>query len=274
MFPFVNYVMPFISSYAEKSLLISDAMGYIVDQDFLIDRTYFDNNLIMYTLSGCLIVEQCGKCYQITAGQGILMDLRHAHKYYFRETVHTEILWLHFRGTPCNTMLNVLGEQHPLPFIFQDASFISGFKALQTAVLKSPLPDEFECSSIIYSIVSRICSLIYTRSAENSGFSTSVSHYILIHIDEKFRLNTISKHMNMSKYHFCRKFREEFSCTPVEYIQQQKINKAKRMLIFTSAPISEIACSLSFYDQSHFCKIFTKTVGIPPNQFRKSYSKL
>ena len=47
MYPYINYVTPYISSYAEKSLMISDAMGYIDDPDFIIDRNYFNNHLIM-----------------------------------------------------------------------------------------------------------------------------------------------------------------------------------------------------------------------------------
>lgn len=272
MFPYINYVMPFISSYAEKSLMISDAMGYITEQAFRIDRDYFDNNLIMYTLSGCLIVEQYGIEYQIPAGQGILMDLRHAHKYYFSRTEHTEIVWMHFRGVPCQAMLNTLGEQHPLPFFFQDKGFLSGFQSLQTAAMSSPIPDEFEFSSIICSIVSGICSQIHAQSTESASFTAVVSRYVLMHTDEKFDLDTFSRHMNMSKYHFCRRFKEEFSCTPLEYVQQQKINKAKRLLTFTTLPVSEIAYSLSFCDQSHFCRVFTKITGISPNKFRKTYT--
>lgn len=274
MFPYINYVMPFISTYAEKALMISDAMGCIVDQDFIIDRDYFDNHLIMYTLSGRLIVEQYGMEYQIPAGYGILMDLRHAHKYYFSKAEHTEILWMHFRGAPCQAMLNTLGEQHPLPFFFQGNDFLSGFEALQTAVMKSPVPDEFEISSIICSIVSGICRQIHDLAEESTSFAAVVSRYILMHIDEKFDLDTFSRHMNMSKYHFCRRFKEEFSCTPLEYVQQQKTNKAKRILTFTTLPVSEIAYSLAFCDQSHFCRVFTKITGISPSKFRKTYSKI
>ncbi len=95
----------------------------IVDQTFRIDRDCFDNHLIMYTLSGCLIVEQYGSEYRIPASHGILMNLHHAHKYYFSQTEHTEILWMHFRGTPCRAMLSALGEQHSFPFFFQKDSF-------------------------------------------------------------------------------------------------------------------------------------------------------
>lgn len=274
MFSYINYVMPFISDYAENTLMISDAMGYIVDQDFRIDRDYFNNNLIMYTLCGCLTVEQYDRQYQVTAGQGILMDLRHAHKYYFSKTEHTEILWMHFRGVPCQTMLNTLEEQYSLPFFFQGDDFLSGFESLQTLVMETAIPNEFEISSLIYSIVSRICSRIHTQAVESASFTSVASRYILTHIDEKINLDALSQYMNMSKYHFCRKFKEEFSSTPLEYIQQQKINKAKRILIFTMLPVSEIAYSLDFCDQSHFCRVFTNIVGITPNKFRKIYSKL
>ncbi len=140
--------------------------------------------------------------------------------------------------------------------------------------MKTPIPDEFEISSIVYSIVSDICSQIHTQAAEHVSFAAVASRYILIHIDEKFNLDTFSQYMNMSKFYFCRKFKEEFSCSPFEYIQQQKINKAKRILIFTSLSISEIAYNLAFYDQSHFCKVFTRLTGVSPNKFRKTYSKI
>lgn len=209
--------MTFISDYAEKALMISDAMGYITEQDFRIDRDYFDNNLIMYTLSGCLTVEQYGKHYQVTASHGILMDLRHVHKYYFSKTEHTEILWMHFRGVPCQTMLNTLCEQHPLPFFFQGKEFLSGFESLQTAVMKTPIPNEFEISSLICSIVSRICSQVYTQTAESTCFTADASRYVLTHIDEKINLDSFSRHMNISKYHFCRVFTKATGITPKKF---------------------------------------------------------
>ena len=271
MYPYVNYVTPYISSYAEKSLMISDAMGYIDDPDFIIDRDYFNNHLIMYTLTGCIIVEQYGLQYRIPEGQGILMDLRQPHKYYFSKKEKTEIIWMHFRGEPCRSMLDMLCEQHDLPFIFSGGSFVTGFETLQSTVTASRLPDESVVSSVIYSIVTDICGQVHSRnSGYADSFEASAARYVMTHIDEKISLEDFAAHLGMSKYHFCRRFKEEFSCTPFEYIQQQKINKAKRILLFTNLPLSEIACSLSFYDQSHFSRVFTKEVGITPLKYRKN----
>lgn len=271
MYPYINYVTPYISSYAEKSLMISDAMGYIDDPDFIIDRNYFNNHLIMYTMSGCLIVEQYGSQYRIYKGQGILMDLRQPHKYYFSGHEKTKIIWMHFRGAPCGAMLDTLCEQHSLPFTFRGGDFPTGFETLQSAVAETQLPDESEISAIIYSIVTDVCGQVHEQDSDYAGsFTASAARYVMTHIDEKISLDNFASFMDMSKYHFCRRFKEEFACTPFEYIQKQKINKAKRILLFTNLPLSEIACSLSFCDQSHFSRVFTKEVGITPLKYRNN----
>ena len=49
---YISHVAPFLSDFAEETLMVSDAMGYESNPDFLIDRSNFNNNLIMYVLSG------------------------------------------------------------------------------------------------------------------------------------------------------------------------------------------------------------------------------
>ena len=115
---YISHVAPFLSDFAEETLMVSDAMGYESNPDFLIDRSNFNNNLIMYVLSGCLVAEQYGETHEILPGHGILMDLRDTHKYYFMEKGHSEIIWLHFRGTPVDAVINHLHTgEHAAPAI-------------------------------------------------------------------------------------------------------------------------------------------------------------
>lgn len=267
---YVSHVTPFLSDFADETLMVSDAMGYESDPDFLIDRNHFNNNLIMYVLSGRLVAEQYGETHDILPGHGILMDLRDTHKYYFGEKGHTEILWLHFRGTPVDAVINHLHAGSMLPLHFEDTSFETHFAALYRLAAAKQLPNEFDFSCAVYSILMHVCKTAHINEpAEMDGFALAVSRYIYAHLDDPPGLDAFAGHMKMSKYHFCRKFRQEFDCTPLEYIQQQKINKAKRLLIYTTLPAAEIACRLSFYDQSHFCRVFTRLTGTSPGKFRK-----
>jgi AraC family transcriptional activator of pobA len=51
-------------------------------------------------------------------------------------------------------------------------------------------------------------------------------------------------------------------------IRQRVLTEAKRQLVFTGAPIHEIAYDLAFSDPSHFTRFFRKQTGTTPQEFR------
>jgi AraC family transcriptional activator of pobA len=51
-------------------------------------------------------------------------------------------------------------------------------------------------------------------------------------------------------------------------IRQRVLTEAKRQLVFTGAPIHEIAYDLAFSDPSHFTRFFRKQTGTAPQEFR------
>lgn len=58
-----------------------------------------------------------------------------------------------------------------------------------------------------------------------------------------------------------------------QYILDVKVTEAKRLLIYTSNNISEIAFSLGFEDSSYFARIFKKRTTLSPTEFLKKYRK-
>ena len=51
-------------------------------------------------------------------------------------------------------------------------------------------------------------------------------------------------------------FKKEVGISLIEYIQRERIEEAKKLLTFTTYPLSDICASLNFSDQSYFTKIF------------------
>ncbi len=68
--------------------------------------------------------------------------------------------------------------------------------------------------------------------------------------------------------HLSREFRKHYQSTIGEYIRKRRIEHASHLLANTSTPLSEIALTCGFSDQSHFCAMFKSHTGLTPAKFR------
>ncbi len=78
-------------------------------------------------------------------------------------------------------------------------------------------------------------------------------------------LDEIASYIGISKYHFIREFKKRFALTPYQYIQNIKINNAKKMMRYR-LPLSHIALECGFVDQSHLINSYKKFFGHTPSK--------
>jgi AraC-like DNA-binding protein len=72
----------------------------------------------------------------------------------------------------------------------------------------------------------------------------------------------------LSRTEFSRVFRRLEGVPPRLYLQERRVERAKRLL-GSDRPISEIALELGFYDQSHFTRVFKQLTGETPGTYRR-----
>jgi AraC family transcriptional regulator len=68
--------------------------------------------------------------------------------------------------------------------------------------------------------------------------------------------------------HLSREFRKHYQSTIGEYIRKRRIEHASHLLANSDVPLSEIALTCGFSDQSHFCAMFKTHTGLTPAKFR------
>jgi AraC family transcriptional regulator len=68
--------------------------------------------------------------------------------------------------------------------------------------------------------------------------------------------------------HLARVFRAREGCSVGEFVRRRRIEWAAAQLATTTVPLSSLAQSAGFYDQSHFTRIFTKRMGVSPARYR------
>lgn len=74
---------------------------------------------------------------------------------------------------------------------------------------------------------------------------------------------------HMSLASFNRKFKEIFKESPSKYLKNEKLEKAKRLLIGTNMRVTEVSWECGFGEVSHFTKVFKNNTGLTPLKFRK-----
>lgn len=97
--------------------------------------------------------------------------------------------------------------------------------------------------------------------------------YIRTHRFEKIDASIISKKLGLSSSYLCSHFKKNTGIGIIHYIQQEKINTAKYLLVSTDYSLSEIASSLSFSSQAYFQKVFKNLVGNTPQEYRISHNR-
>ncbi len=92
--------------------------------------------------------------------------------------------------------------------------------------------------------------------------------YISSHYADRLTLDMLAEASGLSKYYLAREFHKVTGCTPVTYINVFRTEMAKRMLSESEESIESIARACGFGNFSYFSKVFLKTVGVRPSEYR------
>jgi AraC-like DNA-binding protein/ligand-binding sensor protein len=106
------------------------------------------------------------------------------------------------------------------------------------------------------------------RNEIEEPLSERLVAYLQNHYAENICLETVSKKLGASQSSIMHKLKKEKGATFSKILNGIRIKEAKRLLTFTSFPLSEISRRCGFSDQSYFTKVFSKYVNVTPREFR------
>ena len=87
--------------------------------------------------------------------------------------------------------------------------------------------------------------------------------YIDKHFSENINLDKIAGKALVSKFHFIRLFKKYYGRTPNQYLQEVRIEKAKKLLGKGNS-IDDVCIAIGFASKTSFISLFKKMTGVTP----------
>ena len=100
---------------------------------------------------------------------------------------------------------------------------------------------------------------------------TGITRYLQEHLAEEVSLSVLAEEFHLIPQYISQLFKNEVGVGFLAYLTNIRMEKAKKLLLSTSLSIAEIAEQSGYGDYRVFTKVFKKSEGITPSQYRREF---
>ena len=109
-----------------------------------------------------------------------------------------------------------------------------------------------------------------TQAARLDARVQKAMDYLCFHATESVSLPQIAAVCGLSVSRLAHLFREQTGQTPLQYLERQRLERARQLLELTARPIQTIAAELGFESAFYFSARFRRHTGSSPRDYRKN----
>jgi AraC-like DNA-binding protein len=150
-----------------------------------------------------------------------------------------------------------------------------GEKKLRKAYFATPVVDAERFEAILH-LLAMFAQYVADYASRHAIASTPeepvpVVHakdFVRSHVEEPISLTQVVRHVNVSRFYFCKLFKRATGMTFTEYVARVRVEKAKVLLVDPSMRISEVVYAAGFGSIPRFNTVFKHHVGMPPTEYR------
>jgi AraC-like DNA-binding protein len=216
--------------------------------------------------------------YELCAGDLFFIDLRQQHRYVASENDPWEAIWVHFGGTHAKMYYDMLDNKCPV-YRLEPTNIEPYFYKL--AQLYKELPAGFElsaCATLNMILTEIVISdsqtpFAHTSAATRMNYMEAINKavvYMKHSLQAPLTLELIAAQANLSPFYFSRLFKRTTGFSVKEFLNKQRLTKAKYLLANTRLSVTEISGRAGFADPGHFATVFKRYEKLTPTQFRNN----
>ena len=125
-----------------------------------------------------------------------------------------------------------------------------------------------ELCMLLQEVAEGFMSAMFYEKDKGNSYIRKALRFIADNYFEHLELAAVADFVQLSPSYFSSLFRQVVGMNFREYLCSVRVEESKRLLLSTDFSLADIAVSVGFPDQSYYCKIFKRIVGISPGKFR------
>lgn len=100
---------------------------------------------------------------------------------------------------------------------------------------------------------------------------TGITKYMQEHLSEEVSLHILLEEFHLNSQYISQLFKNEIGVNFLTYLTNIRMEHAKKLLLSTSLSIAEVSEQSGYGDYRVFTKVFKKSEGITPSQYRRDF---
>ena len=98
-----------------------------------------------------------------------------------------------------------------------------------------------------------------------------ITRYLQEHLAEEISLSVLADQFHLNPQYISQLFKSEIGVNFLVYLTNIRMEKAKKLLLSTSLPVADVAEQSGYGDYRVFTKVFKKSEGVTPSQYRRDF---
>jgi len=235
-----------------------------------------DHFLIHYILDGAGTFQVNGITYNLKSGEGFLICPNTISAYKADSKSPWSYCWVGFQGLKAASYLAQanLSVENPI-FIYDKDDFLEDCVKQMVATEPSAKTAELRLLSLLYLFLSKLIEVTSKEYPVDKSENTIELYikkgieYIEMNYFRKMSVLELSKHLGLDRSYVYSIFKNFLNASPQEYIINFRMAKACELMSNSALSIGDISRSVGYDDPLLFSKIFKKSKGESPREFRK-----
>jgi AraC-like DNA-binding protein len=211
--------------------------------------------------------------YRLQSGDTMLVIVPHSHRYWLEKGGRWEFFWISMSGQEAVRIHRTIQAQAG-PVLKLRSDTIERIAECSLRLINGEGETPGAASAIAYTAVGALYDDVFgSQNVESmdddDAVMSSVVDHVLANLDKPLAVSQLAEVSGFSRAHFSRMFTASKGVPPGEFVLQERMRRAARLLSSHSLlSVKEIANLTGFEEPNYFAKVFRRFFGTSPTEFR------